>query len=308
VTTVAVCIPTHRRPQWLARLLEGLGAQRFAGQAPRVQVVVVDNDAAGTARGVCEAAARALPWPLRYVVEPERGISAARNRAVREAGGAEWLAWIDDDECPEPEWLDALLRTAAAHDADAVAGPVLPRFETPPPAWVLRGGFFDRGRPATGTRLPYAGLGNALVRAPVFRALGEPCFEAALSLIGGEDTLFFLRATGAGFRLVWADDAVVHETVPAERVRLAWILRRAYRTGSAWTLCERRMRPGARRTALRAAKGFAWMASGAGALPLAAVRGPAAAVDGLRRICRGAGNLAGLAGVSVLEYQRTDGR
>jgi succinoglycan biosynthesis protein ExoM len=308
VTAVAVCIPTHRRPASLARLLSALGRLRFTGEPPAVRVVVVDNHAEGSARAACAAAARALPWPLTYVVEPERGISAARNRAVQEAEGAAWLAWIDDDEYPEPEWLDTLLRTAAAHGADAVAGPVLSRFEAPPPAWVLRGGFFDRPRPATGSRLPYAGLGNALVRAAVVRALGTPPFEPALSLTGGEDTLFFLRATGAGFRLVWADDAVVHEVVPAERVRLAWLLRRAYRMGSAWTVCERRVRPGAGRRLVRAAKGVGWMASGAGTLPLAVVRGPAAAVEGMRRICRGAGNLAGLAGIPVLEYRRTDGR
>jgi succinoglycan biosynthesis protein ExoM len=308
VTAVAVCIPTHRRPASLARLLAALGRLRFASEPPRVRIVVVDNDAEGSARAACEAAARALPWPLTYVVEPERGISAARNRAAREADGAAWLAWIDDDEYPEPDWLDALLRTAAAHGADSVAGPVLPRFETPPPAWVLRGGFFDRARPTTGTPVPYAGLGNALVGAPVVRALGTPPFEPALSLTGGEDTLFFLRATDAGFRLVWADDAVVHETVPPERVRLAWLLRRAYRMGTAWTVCERRVRPGAGRRVVRIAKGFGWMASGAGALPLAVVRGPAAAVEGMRRICRGAGILAGLAGIPVLEYRRTDGR
>jgi succinoglycan biosynthesis protein ExoM len=308
MTTVALCIPTHRRPQSLARLLEALCALRFADSQPALRVVVVDNDADGSARPVCEAAAARLPWPLTYVVEPERGISAARNRAVRAAGDAEWLAWIDDDEWPEPGWLDALLRTAANHGADAVAGPVLPRFDAPPPAWAVHGAFFERPRAATGAPLPYAGIGNALVHARVFRGLPAPPFEPAFSLTGGEDTLFFLNATGAGFRLVWADEAVVHEAVPPERVRVVWLLRRAYRLGSAWTSCELRVPGGPGRRVTRAAKGFGWMASGAGALPLAVVRGPGAAVEGLRRICRGAGNLAGLVGLSVAEYRRTDGR
>lgn len=305
---VAVCIATYRRPEWLRRLLEALGRQEFAGGEPEVSIVVVDNDAAGSAREVAEACAGRLRWPLRYAVEPERGISAARNRAVRMAGDAAWIAWVDDDEEPEPRWLDALLRAAAEHGADAAAGPVLPRFQAPPPAWVLRGGFFDRPRHATGTPLEYAGTGNVVVRTEVFRALGDPPFDPALGLTGGSDTLFFLRARLAGFRLVWADEAVAYETVPPERVKVGWLLRRAYRTGSAWAACERRVRPGARTAVVRTAKGLGWMARGAGTLALAAVRGPAAGVEGLRRIFRGAGNLAGVAGLGWREYLRTDGR
>ncbi|HEX6911670.1 MAG TPA: glycosyltransferase, partial [Longimicrobium sp.] len=150
MTRVAVCVPTHRRPESLRRLLLALDAQALPAPAPEVEVLVVDNDAAGSARAVAEACAPLLRWPLRYAVEPERGISAARNRLAALAGGAEWLAWVDDDEEPEPGWLAALLRAAAAHGADAVAGPVLPRFAAPPPPWVLRGRFFHVPRPATG--------------------------------------------------------------------------------------------------------------------------------------------------------------
>ena len=308
MTTVAICIATYRRPASLGRLLGALERLAFRGDAPEVEVVVVDNDPAGSAAAVCATAASRLRWPLRHAGEPARGISAARNRAVELAGGAEWIAWIDDDEEPEPGWLDALLAAAAAHGADAVAGPVLPRFDPAPPAWVARGGFFDRPRHPTGTALAYAGIGNSLVRTAVFRALGRPWFDPALGLTGGEDTLFFLRAAEAGFRLVWADDAVVHETVPAERARAGWLLRRAYRTGSAWTFCERRMRPGGRTAALRAAKAAGWMAHGVATLALAPVRGRDAAITGLWRIARGAGNVAGLAGIGVREYLHTDGR
>ena len=133
-------------------------------------------------------------------------------------------------------------------------------------------------------------------------------FDPALGLTGGEDTLFFLRATRAGARLVWADDAVVHEAVPAERVRPRWLLRRAYRTGSAWAACERRVRPGVRTAAVRAGKGLGWMASGAVRLAACPVGGAATAVEGMRRIFRGAGTLAGVAGLGWREYLRTDGR
>ena len=310
MTRVAVCVPTHRRPASLRRLLRALDAQALPAPAPAVEILVVDNDAAGSARAVVAACAPGLRWPVRYAVEAERGISAARNRLVALAADADWLAWVDDDEEPEPGWLAALLRAADEHGADAVAGPVPPRFAAPPPAWVLRGRFFHLPRHATGTPLPaeQAGMGNALVSAAAFRALGHPPFDPALGLTGGEDTLFFLRAAQAGLRLVWADDAVAHEDVPRERVRVLWLLRRAYRTGSAWAACERRMRPGARTAAVRAGKGVGWMASGALRIAASPVGGAAMAADGAWRIFRGAGNLAGIAGLGWREYLHTDGR
>ena len=38
-----------------------------------------------------------------------------------------------------------------------------------------------------------------------------------MGLNGGDDTHFFTRAQMQGLSIVWADDAVVHETVPASR-------------------------------------------------------------------------------------------
>ena len=66
----------------------------------RRRFVVVDNDADESSRAVVTAAK--LPWPVVYVVEPERGIPFARNRAVREAADSDFVVFIDDDEIPEP--------------------------------------------------------------------------------------------------------------------------------------------------------------------------------------------------------------
>jgi len=55
---------------------------------------------------------------------------------------------------------------------------------------------------------------------------------------------------------------------------------------------------------LRAAKGLAWMATGAALLPLGCLRGRHEMVAALRRVWTGAGNLAALAGVRYQEYGR----
>ncbi|HEX8692866.1 MAG TPA: glycosyltransferase family 2 protein [Longimicrobium sp.] len=306
--SVSVCVCTFRRPRGLARLLEALArvsAERLQGE---LEVVVVDNDPEGSARETVAALAPSLPWPVRYVPEPRRGISFARNRAVAEAG-AEWIAFLDDDEEPEPGWLDELLRVQAGHAADVVAGPVMPRFEAPVPRWIERGRFFEVPRHATGTRLPYADTGNVLVRASVFRALGgaEGPFSARLALAGGEDTHFFLRVARAGHRIVWADDALAWEWVPPSRTRVSWLLRRAFRRGNTWALCERELDPAFRVRALRLARAVGRIGVGTLRMLAAPFSGTHAAVDALRGICFGAGSVAGLAGFRYDEYRTTHG-
>ena len=67
----------------------------------------------------------------RYVHEPRPGISHARNRGVAEAKG-DFVAFIDDDELPAPNWLESLLLTQRTYRADVVLGPVRPVFDRPP--------------------------------------------------------------------------------------------------------------------------------------------------------------------------------
>src|SRR5215469_2234570 len=106
---VAVCISTFRRQKLLRELLDGTGRLQFRKVlAPQLQIVVVDTpDESGSAREVCEGVS--LAWPVKYVVEPRRGLTYARNRAVAEAGPVDFIAFIDDDEVPSTFWLDELL-------------------------------------------------------------------------------------------------------------------------------------------------------------------------------------------------------
>jgi succinoglycan biosynthesis protein ExoM len=227
---VAVCVATCDRPDGLRRLLAGLAAQRFAKvPQPRVEVVVVDNHASECGRAVCDAVRGEFPFPLEYAVEARRGIPHARNRAVALAAPrADFLAFVDDDEVPEPSWLDELLAAQHAYGADAVAGPVLPHLGSSARGWVRAGSFFDRERHPTGAQLQFTRTGNVLVAASAFARSAEP-FEPRFAASGGSDTFFFARLVDEGGTIVWADDAVVQEWVPASRQRVSWVVLRSYR-------------------------------------------------------------------------------
>lgn len=162
-TSISVCICTCRRPQWLRQTLESL--RQNPASSKLIEIIIVDNDPEGGARDVVASFDFGAGTSLRYYQESARNISLARNRAVKEAAGR-WLAMIDDDEFASEDWLENLMRAAADYDADVVFGPVLPVFEERTPAWIIEGGFFERPRSATGTRVDWheARTGNALIR------------------------------------------------------------------------------------------------------------------------------------------------
>ena len=137
---IAICICTCDRPALLQRTLEALQGILLNGLGGvGLEIIVVDNGGGDKARPVCEAISQQLPIALHLAKQPRRGISFARNKAVEVAlsRGADFLAFIDDDEQPQPRWLDALCAAAHKYRADVVAGPVLPRFLGAPPGWGL---------------------------------------------------------------------------------------------------------------------------------------------------------------------------
>jgi len=302
---VVIAVVTYRRPGDLAELLPLLEQQAAATPGARVELLVVDNDPDGSAADV----ARPRPGlPVRYVTEPEPGIAAARNRALREAGDADLLVFVDDDERPHEGWLARMLRTREEHTAAAVSGAVVSAFAGPLEPWVRDGGFFDRRRLPTGTPISVAATNNLLLDLDVVRA-EDLSFDAAFGISGGSDTLFTRQLTGRGHRMVWCDEAVVTDAVPRDRMTRDWVLRRAFRSGNSSVRVD---------VALAASPHARAAARGRGVLRGAVrvvggtlraswgvlARRPVQHARGLRTASRGAGMCAAASGVVYREYRR----
>ncbi len=299
-----MCVVTHARPQGLARLLEGLAGQRFRAAPAGFRVIVVDNAPRPDAEAVCAGFAGRFSAGLVYRRCARPGIASGRNAALEAAGDAEWIAFLDDDEVPDPGWLDALLQVARDTGAPVVTGPVLAAFESPPPHWVPAGGFFSTPRRPTGTLLLRAFTGNVLFRGALLRETGRR-FDPRLDRTGGEDTHFFTALGRAGYPIVWADEAIVRETVPAERVDPRWLVRRKFRSGHTDAFVALDLAPGLGTRGRLAARGLAWLALGTLACPVGLVLGRHWRLRALRGLAYGAGLLRGVTGGVFEEYGRT---
>lgn len=291
--TVAVGVATYRRPDRLSELLDGLARLRFElSPSPEIVVIVADNDADRSAEPICRRR-DGRPWPMRYQVVERRGIPFVRNRILAELpDDADLVAFIDDDEVPDPAWLDRLLAAQQAFAADVVAGPVLPRLPNAAPDWVERGRFFERPRRPTGSPLETAATNNVLVRRGALPA--GPCFDPRF-VPQGEDSHLFRQLARSGHRLVWCDEAVVYESVPLERTRLGWLLSRAFRTRYAYTLSKLDLERSGRVVARRLAAALGRAVQGALLLPFAVFRRREHLVTALRHLAGAAGTLACLA-------------
>ena len=297
---IAICVATFRRREQLQLLLQGIARLTFRKvQMPEIGIVVVDNDEQAGAREVCQAVS--VPWPIRYAVEPRRGITYARNRAIAEAGEVDFVAFIDDDEVPSPHWLDELLWAQAEFAADVVSGPVIPRFSPDVSDWVKRGGFFDPRISTTGTLRNTCASNNVLVATKVFGRL--PQFDDSFALSGAEDTNFFLRVNHAGYKIVWSQEAYVCEMISPERANVAWLLRREYQTGNGWVFCEAGVDRSFPTWISRFAKACGHVLIGSlKAILWLLMLDSAAVVRSLQRVSLGSGMLTALAGYRFQAY------
>jgi len=244
MTRVSVVIPTFNRAAMLRDLLETLCVQDVPFDA--FEVVVVDDGSTDATASVVEDFGGRLP--LRSVHQENAGLNAARNTGA-EASTGEILAFLDDDVLLPPDFVREVgAAWTRFPSAAAVAGRVLLRFESPPPAWLHERfhsylSAFDRGPEPGPLPEPCFPVGaNAIVTRAAWKRVGgfaSDLDRRGASLISSGDKEFFLRLRQAGAEIVWWPDAWVFHRVHPERLSRRWFRRRAYAQGLGDGLMER---------------------------------------------------------------------
>lgn len=196
----------------------------------RLEIVVVDNDSEESGRAICEQHGSAQSEvQIRYYVNAERNLASVRNSTIEHATG-DYLAFIDDDEWAEIDWISALYSSLEEFGADAVFGPVNVEYPETAPDWIVAGDMFGKDRHRTGEVLKKGATSNAMIKAHWVRER-HIRFDTEFGKSGGEDTDFFHRIYKLGAHLVFDNRAVVSETVESHRLNIEYLKKQNVRIG-----------------------------------------------------------------------------
>lgn len=96
---VSVVIPCYNSARYLAETIESVLAQTYA----RVEVIVIDDGSTDATHKIAQS------YPVRYVYQTNRGISAARNTGVAHSRG-EYIQFLDHDDRLLPNAIEVGVR------------------------------------------------------------------------------------------------------------------------------------------------------------------------------------------------------
>jgi glycosyltransferase involved in cell wall biosynthesis len=189
---ISVVIPTADRGSALSRSMDSVLRQSL----PAHEIILVDN-------GLAEANG---PWPAvvkRIRTEPRIGPGRARNIGATAAVG-EFVAFLDDDDRWEPDYLQKVLEAIETHSPDAVLGRLRRETES---GFSRDYKLFPEGADKQ-RRVYYSNPGfggqNLTIRRDVFLAIGG--FDETMR--SSEDRDLLARLLQDGRRLVPQPDAV----------------------------------------------------------------------------------------------------
>jgi glycosyltransferase involved in cell wall biosynthesis len=236
----SVVICTYNRADYLGKTLESIAGQNYPKD--KFEIVVVDNNSSDHTETVSSGFKKLhRDLNVRYFMESQQGISYGRNRGVSEATG-EFIAFIDDDETIDPDYLTDLDRFFTDYpDASLCGGPVVPVLETARPDWLspytmrLITGAYDKGKEIKTVKpKDYPGTGHATFRRSLFLQYGG--FNTELgrkgnSLMGAEDKDFFLRLIRNGVKCYYFPPAIIYHHIPASKLTDDFFQRITYAIG-----------------------------------------------------------------------------
>jgi len=199
----SVIVPTYDRAHPLRRCLEGLAALNFPRD--RFEVIVSDDGSPTPMEPVVTPFRDRLR--IGFVAHPNSGPAAARNRGAARAQGT-YLAFIDSDCVPAPDWLAALGSRFVRTPDHLIGGGIVNALPENPfsaaTQLIVTYAYEYYHRRGEGDR--FFNSSNIAVPAERFRALGG--FDE--SLLTGEDYDLCHRWQHAGYGMTYAPEALAY--------------------------------------------------------------------------------------------------
>lgn len=231
--TVIICAYTEERWDFTLEAIESARHQRLG---PVEILVVVDHNPK-----LEERLRRHDPALCVLKNSEQKGLAGGRNCGIA-ASRSEFIAFLDDDACADPEWLSSMAGNMNRAEVIGVGSRVDPWWIGGRPAWfpdefLWVVGCSYRGLPRSRQAVRNALGGGMLIRRSVFERVGG--FNHSLgrsganSLLSCEETEFCVRAQAMlpGTIFLYEPNASIRHRVSAKRLTWAYLWRRCYAEG-----------------------------------------------------------------------------
>jgi glycosyltransferase involved in cell wall biosynthesis len=239
---ISLIVCTYNRADILPRCLQAAKAQTLP--TAEYEIIVVDNASVDNTRAIVEQ------WPdIRYLYCPHRGLSQARNTGAH-AARASIVTYIDDDAIAEPDLLEQVLNTFAAHaDAGCVGGRIDVHLPTSLPGWYSKhfAGYYSEFNPGyagvqrVGELWEYPFGANVSYRLEALERIGY--FNLNMGRVGkntsgGEELDAEYRIAQAGYAIYYMPHARVEHIIMPDRLKWSHIANSARAAGRNWAYYE----------------------------------------------------------------------
>ncbi len=229
---VSIVLCTKNRAPLLRDALESLLS--IDSPPSQFELVLVDNGSSDDTKAVVQEFTARAPFAVQYHYEATPGLSAARNRGIREARGS-YLFFTDDDQLVDPAALREHLRVARKYDSRVQQGAIALEFPEGRPAWLSGRLAVVLGQTDSRAEGP-ADMdlfgGNMFFRRSLFEdgvAFREDLGKGTSGY--SEDIEITRRLSERGERVVFAPSATVFHVIGADRANPRFFRKNSWEKG-----------------------------------------------------------------------------
>ena len=238
--TISIVICCYNSEARLLPTLEHLALQQ-AIQPEEWEIILVDNNSGDNTAQFARQTWLSLGERvcLRVVSEAQPGLLYARLKGVREAQ-AELIAFVDDDNWLEPEWLRQAIDIMRGHpEVGALGGSIEAVYQTPSPDWInsmedmLACGRVDESYEHIFARGGLIAGAGCVIRKSCYTQVLEKFgpFEMAgrtgAALSGGDDIELLYKIQLLGFKVMKSGKLTLKHFIPAGRTTLPYFIKLA---------------------------------------------------------------------------------
>lgn len=234
---ISIIIPTYNRSNLLSLTLDSFLAQNY--DPNMYEIIVANNNSTDQTQNIIDEYCHKYS-KITSFVEKRQGVHYARNSAAKFAKG-EILYFTDDDMIADQNLLKEIVVPFLIDDkVSSVTGKVLPKWEQPPPEWVLHLclnyllSLQDKPEDLIISSSDFGVFSchQAIRKEVFFQSGGFNPENTAGEWIGDGETGLNIKIKELGYKFAYIGSSVIYHIIPPSRTTQAYLNKRLANQGN----------------------------------------------------------------------------